>query len=703
MVSVNGFRDEFSWDNLNEITDNFGDKNLVGETDYFQIFNGKIPPTSEKGVEIQVTVKVWKDSLTFADKCRRIEDERTFMAQPEAIKCSNIVNVVGYCCDGDHVAAVYELMSVSFLENYLVQDKLVWRDRMIVALGIARLFHSLECSEYIDLIHSALLPCVILDQEMNPVLCDIGVLVGQAIQVIERPKSSLISNLPHSSSEDLWTKPAGIFSFCILLLRLLCKDDSYPFVKARYPSVTLPVLSGSAWPTYKKLQGHRFFYSCDYDEVSEIAFRFFISMKNEITLCRVIQILEGLLIFILPARKSWGKVVTRGCTLMYFSYENLSELTNGFHKENLFALTQLGEAYRGKIQQDWNGMEAQDVIVKMWGKVNYVSCGREVMKSSMKDNIYRLRDEVFLLTQQRIIDHPNSVKLLGYCFDDKRMGAVYSHTPLGTLQNLLDDDILSWRDRVEIALELARFLELLHGQEPVCVVRNICAVHIIIDQGQFLPKKKASQKLLGFTGYRDPLFLFTGSAVPQSDIYAFGVLLMSLVCKCDMSATIQNFLFASEEEEYKSKYSVAHESFVNQPSFDQHDGHRLSQLAMQCLRLDYPLSRPTASDILEQILSLALFTGTHVSANVDVEAKVPSSNINKKKPFPMKYTHILKRLTPCISGKQKERKGTDKQRKGPGIGRPNVVKTRFSINESRITYIDEETIRIVKSMAREES
>ncbi|XP_074320923.1 uncharacterized protein LOC141657549 isoform X2 [Silene latifolia] len=522
MVSVNGFRHEFSWDKLNKFTDNFGNKNFVGETDCFQIFNGKIPPSPEKGAEMEVTIKVWKDSITFADKCRRIEDERRFMAHPEAIKCSNVANVVGYCCDGDHVAAVYELLPVSFLENYLVEDKLVWRDRMIVALGIARLFHSLECTEYIDLIHSALLPCVILDQEMNPVLCDIEVFVGQAIQDTEQSKGSSISNLPRSSSEDLWTKPAGLFPFCILLLRLLCKDDLYPFVKARYPSARLPVLSESAWPTYEKLQGHRFFYACDYKEVSGIAFRFFSSMKNEVTFCRVIQLLEGLLLFFLPARRSWGKVVTRGCTLMYFSYENLSELTDGFHKENLFALTQLGEAYRGNIQQDWNVMEAQDVIVKMWGKVNYVSSGREVMKSSMEDNIYRLREEVFLLTQQRIIDHPNSVKLLGYCFDDRKMGAVYSHKPLDTLQNLLDDDILSWRDRVNIALELARFLELLHGQEPQCVVRNICAVHILIDQdkkpflydfsmlkGQFRPKKIASQMLLGFTGYRDPLFLFT--------------------------------------------------------------------------------------------------------------------------------------------------------------------------------------------------
>ncbi|KAK9691933.1 hypothetical protein RND81_09G230000 [Saponaria officinalis] len=201
MASVNGFRSEFSWDELNEITDKFSTDNLIGETENFQLFRGFISPSSENGTQLPVTVKLWKDSVTFLDKLRRMKEECTFLAHPKVVKCSNVVNVVGYCCDGEHIGAVYELNSVSTLENYLAKDEFQWRDRIIVAHEIARLFHFLEHSESTHLIHVALPPCVILDQEMNPVLCDIGILTSIASQLIEGSEDLSIARLTLSSSE----------------------------------------------------------------------------------------------------------------------------------------------------------------------------------------------------------------------------------------------------------------------------------------------------------------------------------------------------------------------------------------------------------------------------------------------------------------------------------------------------------------------
>ncbi|KAK9691935.1 hypothetical protein RND81_09G230100 [Saponaria officinalis] len=446
----------------------------------------------------------------------------------------------------------------------------------------------------------------------------------------------------------------------------------------------------------------RFFYERDYQRVSTIAeycvvnplnqFNgpWFVSEEEQITtISDVVRQLDDLLLFSLPVGKFGEKVVIRGHTLMYFSFENLCEMTDNFCKENLFAKIYLGEAYRGRIQQDWKGMESQNVIVKIWGRGKYSKHNLEVWKSSVEDDICRLRDEVFLLTHGRIINHPNTVKLLGYCFDDKNVGAVYCHQPLDTLQNLLGDDKLSWRERVTIALDLGRFLELLHGLEPQRVVRNICAVHIMIDQdkkpflydfsmlkGEFHPGKKAAnnRKLHGFASYRDPYYLMSGSMIlPQSDVYAFGVLLMSLICKRDTGVKLQKVIYKFIEADYNSKSSVAHESFVNQPSFDQYDGDKLSALAMQCLRLDYPMSRPTASDIVKQLSNLFLFTGTRISADVDADVDVDVDVEAIGRPSRTKYTRIFEKLLSCASGKKKEEKQREAMR--PLINQLQVIKT----------------------------
>lgn len=50
---------------------------------------------------------------------------------------------------------------------------------------------------------------------------------------------------------------------------------------------------------------------------------------------------------------------------------------------------------------------------------------------------------------------------------------------------LSSSDKLEWKDRIKVALEIARLLEFLHGKEPQCVVSNLSPAHIAIDQVSF--------------------------------------------------------------------------------------------------------------------------------------------------------------------------------------------------------------------------
>ncbi|KAH9626124.1 hypothetical protein KSS87_016024 [Heliosperma pusillum] len=454
-------------------------------------------------------------------------------------------------------------------------------------------------------------------------------------------------------------KPNGIFALGVLLLRLIratCSDLKDP--KTKLPYFGVPSLSTSASvPSYVPLKSHCFYYRCDYHSVFSLVNQCLEYDEKCITTSQVVQTLKNLLLFSLPVLKSCSKVVVGAQTLVYFTYSDLCEMTDNFSKESLFAVTQFGEAYRGRIQQGWKDMGEQDIIVKLWEQLHYSKFVRQIRKSSLEDNICRLRDEVFLLTQSWMVDNPNVVKLLGYCFEDKKVAAVYSVKPIYTLESLFDDEWFKWKDRIVAAQELARTIALLHGKEYVLC--NFSGAHIMIDQdkkpilydfsmlhGQVLSHgQRAARSMHHFPtiDYIDPYLVESGSAVPLTDIYTFGVLLMSLICKRDMYPVIRDFIYKHVEDEFKSKSSFVHESFVSHPNFDRGDAHKLLALAMDCRELEYLIRRPTANEIVKQLQSLS-FSDTLFST--DVKAKVVDARAKiERKPSLWRKLRLFKKMS----------------------------------------------------------
>lgn len=106
--------------------------------------------------------------------------------------------------------------------------------------------------------------------------------------------------------------------------------------------------------------------------------------------------------------------------------------------------------------------------------------------------------------------------------------------------------VLSWSNRLSIALDIARALEYLHSQaDPPIIHRDIKSSNILlIDDnhakladfglcklGPFndpnRPKRQTSIK--GSFGYVDTNYLNTGFVSTKSDVYSFGVLLLELI------------------------------------------------------------------------------------------------------------------------------------------------------------------------------
>ncbi|XP_074311607.1 uncharacterized protein LOC141647362 isoform X2 [Silene latifolia] len=648
---VDGAGIRFSFDELRIMTNEFSDDNILVKTQNFDLFRGIITPQSESAVIEHVTIKIWHSS----DKLARFRKEITILGQPRLINCPNIATLMGYCAEGEHVATVYKLHSVDTLDNLLDKDEYPWRDRMIAALGIARIFCFIDVKRTSHLIHSTLPSYIILDQESNPVLCDARGLISGVGLPDEVDKDSSVGNKDATAGK---MKRNGIFAFGVLLLRLIRGrrndiEDTGTKLPRGFPIPS--VLS------YAPFRSQKFFNEHDYSEVFSLVNQCLAYDEKCLTISQMVQKLENLVLFSLPVRTSCSKVAVKGHTLIYFTYSDLCELTDNFSLENLFAITQFGEAYRGRIQQGWKEVAAQNIIVKMWGEVNFSRSGRDSKKSTLVDDICRLRDEVLLLTRDSMIDNPCIVKLLGYCYEDKKVGAVYSVQPWYTLESLFDDEWFEWKNRIAAALELARTLVLFHCKEQQYVVSNLSGAHIMINQdktpilydfsmihGQVLSGERAvrSFHLLCSIDYLDPYYPQTGLVVPQSDIYAFGALLMSLICKRDMRSVITSFLYRHVEDRYKSESSLVHGSFTSHPSFDHKDGCKLTALAMACLEKDNLLSRPSASDIVQQLESLSLFSESLFST--DVKAKViDSCSIREKNPSLWNDFRLFIKL--CIS------------------------------------------------------
>ncbi|KAF9682101.1 hypothetical protein SADUNF_Sadunf05G0073300 [Salix dunnii] len=84
------------------------------------------------------------------------------------------------------------------------------------------------------------------------------------------------------------------------------------------------------------------------------------------------------------------------------------------------------------------------------------------------------------------LSHPNLVKLLGYCYEEKELLLVYEFMQKGSLENHLfrrnpNIEPLSWDIRLKIAIGAARGLAFLHTSEKQVIYRDFKASNILLD------------------------------------------------------------------------------------------------------------------------------------------------------------------------------------------------------------------------------
>ncbi|KAK0605562.1 hypothetical protein LWI29_028158 [Acer saccharum] len=222
--------------------------------------------------------------------------------------------------------------------------------------------------------------------------------------------------------------------------------------------------------------------------------------------------------------------------LKVFTFSDLKAATKNFKPDTL-----LGEGGFGRVYKGWVDEKTLTPSKSGIG----MSVAIKKLNSESMQGLEEWQSEVNFLGR---LSHPNLVKLVGYCWEDKELLLVYEHMIKGSLENHLfrrhpSVEPLSWDIRLKIAIGAARGLSFLHTSEKKVIYRDFKASNILLD-GNYNAKisdfglaklgpaggeSHVTTRIMGTYGYAAPEYVATGHLYVKSDVYGFGVVLLEIM------------------------------------------------------------------------------------------------------------------------------------------------------------------------------
>ncbi|KAI7738245.1 hypothetical protein M8C21_009776, partial [Ambrosia artemisiifolia] len=189
-----------------------------------------------------------------------------------------------------------------------------------------------------------------------------------------------------------------------------------------------------------------------------------------------------------------------------YPLKDILSATSNFSRENLIAECALGRVYKGQFQRT-------KLVVQR------LDC-----KNGQGD---KLQAEILMI---KSLKHKNIVSVYGYCDENNEKIIIYK-TIYGTLSQHLSDQILTWSQRLQICLGVARGLNYIHYD----------VIHCDINSSKIILEENWEPKIYGFElstkypqSWRHRLlfsrYFDTNNLTPKYDVYSFGVLLLEVIC-----------------------------------------------------------------------------------------------------------------------------------------------------------------------------
>ncbi|KAJ9130024.1 hypothetical protein P3X46_035050 [Hevea brasiliensis] len=305
-----------------------------------------------------------------------------------------------------------------------------------------------------------------------------------------------------------------------------------------------------------------------------------------------------------------------------FSYSEIVSITDNF--KTTIGGGGFGKVYFGTLK------DGTQVAIKL-------------LSQSSKQGYKEFQAEVQLLM---IVHQRNLVSLIGYCNDSHNMALVYEYMVNGNLREHLSEEsgsILTWKERLQIAVDAAHGLEYLHnGCKPPIIHRDLKTSNILLNEK--LQAKIADFGLsrafanesdshvstcpAGTFGYVAPEAQTSGNFNQKSDVYSFGIILLELIT--GLPAAIRNTLggFICIRQWIRPKINRGDIQTIVDPrlqgEFDANSAWKAVEIAFSCVS-DVAIQRPDMSHVLGE-LQECMATAMAVEESQKMEARVIRSS-----------------------------------------------------------------------------
>ncbi|GLT83522.1 hypothetical protein SLE2022_018080 [Rubroshorea leprosula] len=203
----------FTYNELCAATQNFNHDNQLGEGGYGMVFKGHLENPDQHVAVKQLNRNGFQGNREFLVEVLML----SLLHHP------HLVNLVGYCAEGDQRILVYEYMPNGSLEDHLLDISpekmpLDWNTRMKIALGAAKGLEYLhETADPPVIYRDFKASNILLNEDFDPKLSDFG----------------LAKYVPSGDNTHISTRVMGTYGYCApeyaLTGQLTCKSDVYSF------------------------------------------------------------------------------------------------------------------------------------------------------------------------------------------------------------------------------------------------------------------------------------------------------------------------------------------------------------------------------------------------------------------------------------------------------------------------------------------
>lgn len=211
----------FTFRELAAATKNFRPESLLGEGGFGRVYKGRLESTGQ----VVAVKQLDRNGL---------QGNREFLVEVLMLSLlhhPNLVNLIGYCADGDQRLLVYEFMPLGSLEDHLHdlppdKEPLDWNTRMKIAAGAAKGLEYLHDKASPPVIYRDLKSSnILLDEGYHPKLSDFGLAklgpVGDKTHVSTRVMGTYGYCAPEYAMTGQLTLKSDVYSFGVVFLELI--------------------------------------------------------------------------------------------------------------------------------------------------------------------------------------------------------------------------------------------------------------------------------------------------------------------------------------------------------------------------------------------------------------------------------------------------------------------------------------------------